>query len=346
LIRSVLVLALLSLPSALSAAEPVREGAVPSTASSTPSGEPGKAAPAATPSAAPVSSAEPSTPAPAAQQPTSLAPKLGRLDAVEAEPAAAPNAKPADAVRKPDDTVERFRAPLDKLSERMIGTASRAVRFDWRQQSFGVAVGGGQLLELNNFNSARVGAAARTPWSGMMLDVALNHVFTWGSLATDKLAMTPYRQAGRPDRWELDLGLAVPLAEGVTTPRFAFLPVGELVLNVNVGFRYLYYWGELSGMSFGDGAKALFSTSLTDKEVENLESSRLPAMAIDRPRYNLMLGFSLDIYFQSGFYLSPRLMAAPMGALISIFSSQVADLGYSGLGLWWEMNLGIGWMFQ
>ena len=253
------------------------------------------------------------------------------------QPARGDEAPAADSGnRQEDTTLDRYRTPFEVLNERMIGTASRAVRFDWRQTRVGVGLVGSQLLELNNFRSARLGGFVRMPIKGFLGDIAITRVFTQGSDSTEKLALTPYRQSGRPSRFELDLNLGYPLAEGVATARPGFFPATELVFSVNAGLRYLFYPGSLAGASFGDTAKSLFAPKLSELEVENLESTRLPGMQLDGARYSLLTGFSLDVYFQGGGFLSPRvLIALPL-------LSGVTD---SRLGWWWELSLGAGWAF-
>ena len=258
------------------------------------------------------------------------------------EPAAeaAPQERAADgqegAPRATDTSIERYRTPLEVLSERMIGETSRAVRFDWRRKTVGLGAIGSQLLELNNFKSSRVGGFARTALGDFLGELAVTWVFTRGSDSTEKLALTPYRQAGRPSRLELDLNLGFPLAEGVATAWPGFFPATELVFSVDAGLRYIYYPGSFSKMGFREVAAAVFSPRLTDPERENLEGDRLPAMDIDAGRYNLLVGFSVDLYFQSGGFLSPRAMIA-----VPVFSG----FSESGLGWWWELSLGLGWMF-
>lgn len=236
----------------------------------------------------------------------------------------------------PDDSLERYRTPFEVLSERMIGEASRALRFDWRRKTLGVGVLGSQLLELNNFTSARLGGFARTPLGNLMTEAAVTWVFTGGSESSERLALTPYRQSGRPSRLELDLNLGYPLAEGVVTAWPGFFPATELVFSVQAGFRYLYYPGELHGAGFREIAKAVFAPKLSDRELENLEEDRLPGMEVDGARYNLLAGLSVDLYFKSGGFVAPRAMIA-----VPILSS----LSDSGLGWWWELSLGLGWMF-
>jgi hypothetical protein len=235
-----------------------------------------------------------------------------------------------------DTTLDRYRTPFEVLTERMLGTASRAVRFDWRQTRVGVGLVGSQLLELNNFRSTRLGGFVRMPIKGFLGDIAITRVFTRGSESTEKLALTPYRQSGRPSRFELDLNLGYPLAEGVTTARPGFFPATELVFSANAGLRYLFYPGSLAGASFRDTAGSLFAPTLSELEIENLESTRLPGMQLERARYSLLTGLSLDVYFQSGGFLSPRvLIALPL----------LSGATQSGLGWWWELSFGAGWAF-
>lgn len=252
----------------------------------------------------------------------------------EAAKPAAEAPKPAAEAPKEDTSIERYRTPLEALNERMIGVASRAVRFEWRKTKVGLGVVGSQLLELNNFSSARLGAFARMPFGDFMGEVAVTRVFTSGSDSTEKLALTPYRQLGRPSRFELDFNLGYPLAEGVATARPGFFPATELVLSANAGLRYLIYPGALDGESFLGAAGSLIAPRLSDRELENLESARPPGMQIDRGRYSLLAGFTLDIYFQPGGFLSPRVMISP---------PLLSGINGSGLGWWWELTFAAGW---
>ncbi|WNG44444.1 hypothetical protein F0U60_10230 [Archangium minus] len=258
-------------------------------------------------------------------------------DSTQPEPARGDDAQTADSESKEEDTtIERHRTPFEVLNERMIGTASRAVRFDWRQTQASVGLVGSQLLELNNFKSSRLGGFVRKPIGDFLGEIAITRVFTRGSASTEKLALTPYRQSGRPSRFELDINLGYPLAEGVATARPGFFPATELVFSANAGLRYLFYPGSLSGASFGETVTSLFALKLSEREIENLERSRLPGMQLDGARYSLLTGLSLDVYFQSGGFLSPRVMIAlPL----------ISGVDGSGLGWWWELNFGAGWAF-
>lgn len=245
------------------------------------------------------------------------------------EPATPPGTSPDVA------TVERERTIFEQLTERLIGSASRAVRFDWRQKTVGLGVVGSALLELNSFGSGRFGAFARIPYGDFVVEFALNRAFTWESESTRKLAQTPYRQAGRPGRFELDFNVDYVLAEGVVTPRPSFIPPAQLVFSVTAGLRYIIYTESWRDLTAGQVALAIVSPRLQDPEIANLEIARLPGMEVDRTRYNVLLGVTLDIYFQPGLFISPRAMIA-----VPIFASTTS----SGLGAWWELSARLGWM--
>lgn len=233
----------------------------------------------------------------------------------------------------PDTTLERFRSPMEALTERPVGEASRAVRFDWRRSRVGFGVLSSSLLELNNYSSFRIGGYVRKAIGNVMLDGAVTYVFVFGSDATNKLARTPYRQFGRPQRVEVDVNLGYAIAEGVVTARPGIVPAAQMVLTANVGVRYLFYPGGLAGVPALDVAAALFNPRISDAEITNLDKARLPAMQVDRARYGLLAGFTLDIYFQPGIAVTPRVMMA-----LPVF----AGVNGAGLGFWWELSLAVG----
>jgi len=238
--------------------------------------------------------------------------------------------------RQDDPSLERYRTPLEALTERMLGSASRAVRFDWRKKTVAVGVMASQLHELNSFASARVGGFARLPLGELMAEVGFSRVFVWGSDSTDKLALTPYRQLGRPSRFELDLNFGYPLAEGVVTPRLALISAAELVLSVNLGLRYEFYAHALDDATAGEVAGAIFAPRLTAKELANMAPLRLPGMQLDDTRYGLLAGLTLDVYFQPGLFVSPRVMVSV--PLFTGFST-------TSIAWWWELTMSLGWMF-
>ena len=251
----------------------------------------------------------------------------------QAPEAQAPDA-PAAGPEQVDTTLEGFRTPIDALNERMIGAASKSVRFDWRKSTIGFGIIGSELLERNNFGSNRFGIFARKPFGSFMAEVAITRAFTWGTDSTEKLALTPYRQFGRPSRFELDVNVGYPLAEGVVTVLPSFFPATELVFSANAGFRYLFYPGAMGGMRFQDVLISSIAPRITDHELGKLESERPGGMQIDPARYGLLAGLSVDVYFGSGGFLSPRvMMAVPL----------LGGVTGSGLGWWWELSLGLGW---
>jgi hypothetical protein len=231
------------------------------------------------------------------------------------------------------DPLSPHRTQFDVLADRAIGTTSTPVKFDWRRSPVHLAATGSFLFELNNFDSVRSGVMARVPTGGALMSFELNYVGVWDTPSSRMLALTPYRQPGRPERMELDVTLGLPLAEGVVTTFPRFFPAVQMVFTGYAGLRYLVYPTGFGHMKPRELAGALFSPTLTDIELENLDEERLTAMEIDRGRYGLMIGLGNDLYFEPGLFLSPRvLLAIPL----------LAPVTETDLLLWADFSLAIG----
>jgi len=234
-----------------------------------------------------------------------------------------------------DKGIERWRTPVEALTERMIGQASKSIRFDWRKSVVQVGLQGSELLERNNFGSTRLGVVARKAIGDFIGEASVNYVFVWETDSSQKLALTPYRQFGRPPRFELDVNVAYAVAEGVVTQTLGFLPPAEIVFSLAGAGRYSLYPEALAGFEAVDYA-SLGLPVLSEKEIVNLNGSVLPGMVTDPARYGVLTGFVLDIYFQPGVFISPRaLIAVPI----------LAPATGSGLAFWWELTLGAGYAF-
>ena len=234
-------------------------------------------------------------------------------------PTAPESATPTpDIDHTPDAALEKFRTPFEVLTERAIGRTSRRIRYDWRRSTVQVAATVALPAELNSFDSIRAGGAVRVPYDGLLLEAGFSRVWVADTPSTNRLALTPYRQPGRPDRYELDFSVAYPLAEGIVTAFPAFIPATELVLNAYAHFRYLIYPSAFSGLGTKDTFEAIFAGRLSERELDNLEDHRLPGMELDPGRYGLFVGLGNDLYFQSGLFFSPRvLVAVPLLAFMN-----------------------------
>lgn len=234
------------------------------------------------------------------------------------------------------DPLAPHRLPFAVLTERAIGTASRAVEVDWRRHVVQVGAAGTQLAELNNFHSLKAAAVVRLPVDNLILELGLGHVWVWDTASTRALALTPFRQPGRPRRVELDLSLGWPLAEGVVTTAPRWMPALELVFMGTVGLRYLGYPGSMAGMRFGERLSAALSPGLTETELATLDRRRLEAMQFDPTRYTPMVGVGNDIYLAQGVFVSPRAnIAVPL----------LAGAIGSEMGWWGEFALVAGVAF-
>ncbi|MFT4623604.1 MAG: hypothetical protein ACI8PZ_002260 [Myxococcota bacterium] len=229
--------------------------------------------------------------------------RLVALLVVGAAPAWAQEAEPP-----PEDPLSEHRVRFDMLVDRTIGTASSPVAFNWRRTKVQVAATGSFLVELNNFNTLRAGAVVRLPTRKTIVELGLSGVEVWNTQSSRLLALTPYRQPGRPDRMELDVLVGLPLAEGVVTASPRVFPAVQLVVNAYVGVRYSLYPSGWGGMTPGQVFGAILNPGLTDIEIRNLEGARLDAMEVDRLRYGIMAGLGNDLYFEQGLFVSPRML--------------------------------------
>lgn len=254
--------------------------------------------------------------------------------AEEAEPAPAP----ADPATEPvpdgqDGDLAKYRAPFEVLSDRTIGTTSSPVEFNWRRTKVHVGGQGAFLAELNNFNTLTGGAVVRLPTDGLLFGLGLGWSEVWDTPSSELLALTPYRQPGRPSRVDLDVTVGIPLAEGIVTVAPRWFPAVQLVFQGYAGVRYSLYPTGFRGLSLGQVAGAVLSPQLRQEEVDNLERARLDAMEVDRGRYGLVAGLGNDLYFKRGLFVSPRvLFAVPL----------LAPASGTELYFWMEPSLALG----
>ncbi len=235
-----------------------------------------------------------------------------------------------------DDSLSRYRTPFPVLVEQSIGTASRPVEFNWRRTTAHVAATGSHYFELNNFNSLRAGGLARIPSEKAIFEVGASYVWVWDTPSSELLALTPYRQPARPQRIELDLTVGLPLAEGIVTVAPRLFPTVELVFSAYAGLRYNLYPTAFKGMKVREVASAVFSPSLTEEELANLDDDRLAAMNVDTGRYGVLIGFGNEIYFRQGVFVMPRAMfAVPV----------LAPASGTELWFWADLSLAIGVAF-
>lgn len=204
--------------------------------------------------------------------------------------------------------LEGFRMPYDALVDRTIGKSARAVGFDWRKTTAHAAVLLNQPVEFNNFQGFRLGLMARIPGDTLIYEVGLSYVWVWGTQSSEQLALTPFRQPGRPSRFEIDFLVGLPLAEGVVTAWPAWFPAAELVFSAYFDFRYMIYPGAFSGLRARETLAALFNPKIGEDEIANLDDQRAPGMEIDTQRYGFYAGLGTDIYFDFGLFVSPRVM--------------------------------------
>jgi hypothetical protein len=234
------------------------------------------------------------------------------------------------------DVVARARTPVQALTEHFVGSTTRAVRFDWRRSPVMVGIAAGEVVEKNNFSAQRYGLVGRKAFSDLILEVGVQLYLSDDTPSSELLALTPYRQAGRPAHLELDVNVGYALAEGVVTPLAAFMPPAEVALVALGGVRYLGYWQTFPDRPIQDVGLSLASPQLSQIELERLDNDAPEAMAIDPARLHALVGLAVDAYLQPGLWVSPRAMLA-VPVLVPVTNTS--------LGLFWELTLVVGWAF-
>lgn len=281
--------------------------------------------------------------------PAALLLLCARAGAQEA-PATQPSSAPASEEPPQEGPgLEAFRVPVDELTEHFLGSTARPVRVDWRRSLVLVGVSGSELIERNNFGAYRLGGFARHAFGDMMLEAGATYVWVLETESSQILERTPYKQAGRPARVELEANVSYPLFEGVVTPLIDLLPPSEMVLSATGGGRYLFYpevvvgdrdWGRLTTWNdlstWTDLGGSLGTGQLPEEDLVRLEQSAPGAMSVDPAILHPLVGLTADAYYQPGLFVSARAMLAlPL----------IAAVTGTRLGFWWELSLAAGWAF-
>lgn len=248
-----------------------------------------------------------------------------------------------------DDGIDRLKRPVDRILERTLGSASRPVGFDWRKSWFMLGVTGSELIERNNYGSFRLGIMGRKAFGDFVVEGAVNNVTVITTPSSRALALTPYLQAGRKERFEIDVNVSYPLAEGVVTPLFDVFPPMEMVLQATAAGRYLIYpraiagnrdWGDIdtytNTQTWIDLGGSLASPTLTELDQEVLDPYVPAGMLQDPARLQALVGFSFDIYMQPGLFLTTRALVA-LPVLTAVTQTQ--------LGFWPELSISLGYAF-
>ncbi len=220
------------------------------------------------------------------------------------------------------------------LPEHFVGSTARAVRVDWRRAKAIPLLQVADIVERNNFQQVQANIGVRKAFGDILVEGALGFFWANDSASSLLLAQTPFRQAGRPSHFALDVNVGYPIAEGVVTPVTTWVPPAELVLVAWAGVRYSAFAETFPDRPFQDIGFDLVSPQLSATELARLDDASLDAMQVDTARLHTPVGLSLDVYLQPGLLVSPRVMVN-VPVLIPITATQ--------LGFFWELGLSVGY---
>lgn len=256
-------------------------------------------------------------------------------DVASPSPSTAPGTTSPHAEQADTTTLEAQRLPMRGLPEHFLGSTARAVRFDWRRANAIPLLQVADLVERNNFQQVQANIGVRKAFGDILVEGAVG--FFWSNDTTSSLllAQTPFRQAGRPSHFALDVNVGYPIAEGVVTPVVSWAPPAELVLVAWAGVRYSAFAETFTGgRPLQDIGLDLVAPRLSAIELDRLDSASPDAMQIDTARLQTPVGLSLDVYLQPGVLISPR-------AMLSI--PVLAPVTGTQLGFFWELGLSVGY---
>ena len=220
--------------------------------------------------------------------------------------------------------------PISVAYDNILGSVDRASVFEWRKYKL-VSLAVGQLIELNTFDVSKVQVGIRFPMlisDEFNLQVDLGYVDVDSTYSSDYISNTPYRQAGRPSHFELDLGMDFPISEGVGNNIMEIIPVFQMSISLQARLRYLIYPSAISAMLEWEAIYKIFSPDLTTEELKFLSKSAPRGMKIEQNRYDFLFGTRVDLYSRKRFFLHLDNMIA---------------MSYGSLGSWIELSLGIGY---
>jgi hypothetical protein len=199
------------------------------------------------------------------------------------------------------------KVPMATLLGSAIGQSTRPSVYDWRKSTWTLEVSGAQIVEYNTFESRKFGLKARSAFNATYLTLAWHLVQTNTTAASEVISKTPYRQAGRPSRHEVTLGVEMALAEGISTWLPSFLPESQMILFVTADLTLVHYpkaWAQNQGI---EKLSSLIKPTLSEAEINSLSQSRPAGMAVNTSRYFTGLGTRLDLMAANGFFATSSL---------------------------------------
>lgn len=242
--------------------------------------------------------------------------------------------------QRPESEQSRF----NTLVARTVGTTARPLIYDWRSQSCLLSIEAGPVIDLNTFESYHTGISCTIPRENTWISLGISRVWTLETDNSKILDRTPYRQVGRPSRYEIRSTFGLPVAEGIVTVMPSWLPAWDMVFSLQTSLHYLIYPESFSGLkgNFLDKVSKVFlSRSLSADEASAVQQSAPQSLLVDPSRLNILFGSSLHVFVQGGWFNrvqvevgTPLLRAAPD----SDGNQPASDISY-----WWEWSFGVGY---
>ncbi len=210
---------------------------------------------------------------------------------------------------------------IDELAKQVLGKVTQPTHVNWHNHSLELAMHWGSYFEYNNFRTDVRGLLLRLPSDSVVFRLGIDQLKVMATESSRNLAQTRYRQWGRPSRYELKPGAALPLIDAMGFPQQSWMPGLQISLSALFSLHLAYY-PEAPG--FGE-MKAQDRNKLTRITPDGME--------IAPERMWTTWGFETAIYSRSGIWL-----------YIDTVTSQLL-LSSKNIPVSYEFALGVGYAF-
>ena len=225
---------------------------------------------------------------------------------------------------------------ISRMLSLVIGFAERPALHAWRKSSLTIRPIMGQISEQNNFDSYHFGLVVDVPSDSFSFQIGLRKVEVSDTPSSRQLALTPFKQAGHANRYDIISGVKLPLVEGVGSQLYDWIPQSQFVFQGIARVNWHLHPNEWKGESFQNVLQGLFQTKVGSREYQKMQESNPAALLPSRSRHSLGAGFVVEQYFpESGgtaFHCSFEVLT-----LIDLYSDETTP------SRWMEYNLGVGY---
>jgi len=226
--------------------------------------------------------------------------------------------------------------PIGQLLPQIMGFAERPAVHRWRKSTITIRPMIGQISEQNNFNSSHLGLLLDFPGDSFSFQLGFRKIDVTDSFSSRQLALTPFKQPGHAARKEIQIGMKMPLIEGIGSQIYDIIPQSQFVFHGLARLNWHLYPKAWQDEDFTDILQGLFKTEIGGSEYRSIQESSPSALLPSRSRHSIGAGFAVEQYYPiaggTAFHFSFE--------AITMFDIHTDEVSPSR---WMEYNLGVGY---